>query len=103
MHDTPHNNIANPARERLTWIVELMSRYAHEKDQSHDSARLAAAIVNHLHALVAETPEHSPLADAASHWLDAWEPILSHHLARARVSTSTTPSLLDLVRRTRCA
>ena len=33
----------NTVRERLTWIVELMSRYAHEKDHSHDSARLAAA------------------------------------------------------------
>lgn len=102
---TPPDTVSTTAaRERLTWIVELMSRYAREKQQSHDSARLAAAIVNHLKALAAAVPDGSPLAQAASHWLDAWEPILDGHLARSgATTTAATPSLLDLVQRARYA
>lgn len=92
------------AHDRLTWIIELMSRYAREKDHSHDSARLAAAIVNHLKALVAAVPDDTPLAEAVSLWLHIWEPILDRHLVRSSCDGGTaTPSLLELVRRARYA
>lgn len=91
------------SRDRLTWIVELMSRYAHEKCNSHDSARLAAAIVSHLKSFAADLPDGSQLADTASHWLDAWEPILDRHVAAQRVTASAAPSLTTLVFRARYA
>lgn len=90
-------------RDRLTWIVELMSRYAHEKCNSHDSARLAAAIVSHLKSFAADMPDGSQLADTALHWLDAWEPILDRHVAAQRVTAAAAPSLITLVRRARYA
>lgn len=89
--------------DRLTWIVELMSRYAHEKDNSHDSARLAAAIVAHLKSFVTDLPDDSQLAATVSHWLDAWEPILERHVAAQHVNAAATPSLATLVFRARYA
>jgi len=96
---------ATAARERLTWIVELMSRYAHEKCNSHDSARLAAAIVTHLNSFASDVPEGSQLADTVAHWLEAWEPILDRHVAEQRTSadSNTHDSLAELVMRARYA
>lgn len=104
MATDPETNAPMTAmRDRLTWIVELMSRYAHEKCNSHDSARLAAAIVAHLKSFASDLPDGSQLADTVSHWLDAWEPILDRHVAAQRVSASATPSLATLVFRARYA
>ena len=96
---------ATAARERLTWIVELMSRYAHEKCNSHDSARLAAAIVTHLKSFASDVPEGSQLADTVTHWLEAWEPIPDCHAAeqRANADSNTHGSLAALVMRARHA
>ena len=90
-------------RDRLTWIVELMGRYAAEKCESHDSARLAAAIVTHLKSFAIEQPANSQLADTASHWLDTWEPILERHVAAQRSAAPVTSSLYNLVTRARYA
>lgn len=75
---------AYSAPDRLTWIVELMSRYASEKADSHDCPRLAAAIVTHLKAFLADLPEHGQLANTVSHWLDTWEPLMERHVASLR-------------------
>ncbi len=91
------------ARDRLTWIIELMSRYATEKSDSHDSARLAAAIVAHLKSLSSELPSRGQLSETVSHWLDAWEPILERHIATQRPSTAASVSLTQLVMRARYA
>ncbi len=91
------------APDRLTWIVELMSRYAREKYESHDSARLAAAIVSHLKSLAADHAIAGALAETVSHWLDTWEPILEHHVATQRPDSGASPSLYTLVARARYA
>lgn len=91
------------ARDRLTWIVELMSRYAAEKCDSHDSARLAAAIVAHLKSLATDLPAGGQLTDTVSHWLDIWEPLLERHVAAQRPAPSATTSLYQLVMRARYA
>lgn len=70
--------------DRLTWIVELMSRYAAEKAESHECLRLAAAIVTHLKAFLVDLPTHGQLADTVSHWLDTWEPLMERHAACSR-------------------
>lgn len=91
------------ARDRLTWIVELMSRYAAEKCDSHDSARLSAAIVAHLKSLATDLPAGGQLTDTVSHWLDIWEPLLERHVAAQRPAPGATTSLYQLVRRARYA
>ena len=91
------------APDRLTWIVELMSRYAKEKCESHDSARLAAAIVAHLKSFADDCSVVGQLAETVSHWLDTWEPILERHIATQRPSAEATPSLYKLVLRARYA
>ena len=96
------------ARERLTWIVELMSRFALEKCDGHDSARLAAAIVAHLKSLASDLAENSQLADTVAHWIDTWEPIMERHLATQRVIAPPAPpenlvSLTALIQRARFA
>jgi hypothetical protein len=101
--DTVTTAPTTATRDRLTWIVELMSRYAHEKCHSHDSARLAAAIVAHLKSFASDLPEGSQLADTVLHWLDAWEPILERHVAAQRANATVTPSLATLVLRARYA
>ena len=89
------------AANRLTWIIELMSRFACEKLTHHDSPRLAAVIVTHLNALEAETLPGSQLSETVSHWLDTWEPILERQLALQGRSTSWPTSLQQLVTRAR--
>lgn len=105
--------IANPSRSnshprsptapvdptRLTWLLELMGRFARERADDHDSARLAAAIVIHLRALEAETPAESALATTVEHWLELWESVLERALARH--ASVPAGSLFDLVRRAR--
>lgn len=107
---TPINRPAHPAdtaghgaRDRLTWIIELMSRFATEKIEHHDSPRLAAAIVTHLNALAAETAQGSQLSETVSHWLDTWEPILERQLALQGRSNPWPASLQQLVMRARFA
>jgi hypothetical protein len=81
-NDSPED--VTPA-ERLSWLVELMSRYAREFMQSndgHESPRLAAAIVAHLKSLSNDLPASGRLADANEHWLEMWDSILSLHLRR---------------------
>ena len=91
------------ARDRLTWIVELMSRFATEKLDHHDSPRLAAVIVTHLNALAAETTPGSQLSETVSHWLDTWEPILERQLTLQGRSNPWPASLQQLVLRARFA
>ena len=97
------NAATNQARDRLTWIIELMSRYATEKSDSHDSARLAAAIVAHLKSLSCELPSGGQLSDTVSHWLDAWEPLLERHIATQRPTAAASVALTQLVMRARYA
>jgi hypothetical protein len=105
------NPIAAPAQsatsptapDRLTWIVELTSRYAREKCESHDSARLAAAIVSHLKSFADDGSIGNQLAETVSHWLDTWEPILERHVGTQRPDADTSPSLYKLVARARYA
>ena len=91
------------ARDRLTWIVELMSRFATERLDHHDSPRLAAVIVTHLNALAAETAQGSQLSETVCHWLDTWEPILERQLTLQGRSNSWPASLQQLVARARFA
>lgn len=96
------------APDRLTWIVELMSRYAGEKADSHECPRLAAAIVTHLKAFLVDLPTHGQLADTVSHWLDTWEPLMERHLASQRAGSrhslaDATSALSALVTRARYA
>lgn len=93
---------------RLTWIVELMSRYATEKADSHDCPRLSAAIVSHLKALLDELPTQGQLADTVSHWLDTWEPLMERHVTAPRTvgippAMDASTSLSALVTRARYA
>jgi hypothetical protein len=99
----PPEAAAQSARERMTWIIELMSRFATEKLEHHDSARLAAVIVTHLNALAAETPQRTQLSETVSHWLDTWEPILERQLALQGRSNPWPVSLRQLVMRARFA
>ena len=99
---------AYSAPDRLMWIVELMSRYAAEKVDSHECARLAAAIVTHLKAFLVDLPTDGQLADTVSHWLDTWEPLLERHVASVRTSArhplaDATSALSALVNRARYA
>ncbi len=91
------------APDRLIWIVELMSRYSKEKCESHDSARLAAAIVAHLNSFADDGSVAGQLAETVSHWLDTWEPILERDVARQCSMAGVTPSLGKLVMRARYA
>ena len=94
------------APDRLTWIVELMSRYAKEKCESLDSARLAAAIVAHLKSFAEDRSVAGQLAETVSHWLDTWEPILEHHVSSQRAASDqsqSSSSLNKLVLRARYA
>lgn len=94
----------NPSTtDRLTWIVELMSRYASEKCHSHDSVRLAAAIVSHLNSLSNAQTIAPALSDAVSHWLEVWDPILERDLCVQQRSPETSAALYPLVRRARFA
>jgi hypothetical protein len=89
--------------ERLAWLVELMSRYAREFADSHDShesPRLAAAIVAHLRTLTNDLPKSGRMADAAEHWIDMWDAILSLHLRKGE-RVAANPSLRSLVDRAR--
>ena len=98
---TSTETVSHSACDRLTWIVELMSRFASEKLDHHDSPRLAAVIVTHLNALAAETIPGSQLSETVSHWLDTWEPILEQQLSRQGRSASWPASLQPLVTRAR--
>ncbi len=84
--------------ERLSWLVELMSRYAREFAQSndgHESPRLAAAIVSHLKSLADDLPVSGRLTDANEHWLEMWDGILSLHLRHDREPNVALRALLD--------
>lgn len=104
-----HANLAAySVPDRLTWIVELMSRYAAEKADSHECPRLAAAIVTHLKAFLVGLPTHGQLADTVSHWLDTWEPLMERHVASQRAAAphplvEPTSALSALVTRARYA
>jgi len=89
--------------DRLTWIVELMSRYAKEKCESHDSARLAAAIVAHLKSFADDRSVAGQLAETVSHWLDTWEPILDRLVSAERATPDQSSSLYKLLLRARYA
>lgn len=99
---------AYSAPDRLMWIVELMSRYAAEKADSHECPRLAAAIVTHLKIFLVDLPTHGQFADTVSHWLDTWEPLMERHVASVRgaarhPSADATSALSALVTRARYA
>lgn len=86
--------------ERMQWIIELMSRYAHERAGEHESARLAAAIVSHLKSIARDAFEGSRLAETANHWLETWEPILDRNIKSQSAGSAAVPLEL-LVRRAR--
>ncbi len=98
----PHRGSSRPLTAdptRLTWLLELMGRFARERLDDHDSARLAAAIVIHLRALNAETSDESAIAPTIEHWLELWEGVLERTLARHAPVPGA--SLFDLVQRAR--
>jgi hypothetical protein len=87
--------------ERMSWLVELMSRYAREFAQSsdgHESPRIAAAIVAHLRSLSRDLPNTGRLTEATEHWTEMWESILSQHLRKGD-ETIGNPSLRSLIKR----
>jgi hypothetical protein len=87
--------------ERLSWLVELMSRYAREFMQSsdgHESPRLAAAIVFHLKSLGNELPASGRLTDASEHWFEMWDGILSRHLRCDCERNASLQALIDRAR-----
>ena len=93
--DTASSDVAiDPTR--LTWLLELTGRFARERLDDHDSARLAAAIVIHLRALDAETPSGSATAATIEHWLELWEGVLERALERHCPAPGA--SLFELVR-----
>ncbi|MGL4230606.1 MAG: hypothetical protein ACRDAM_01580 [Casimicrobium sp.] len=97
-NDSPDD--VTPA-ERLSWLVELMSRYAREFMQSsdqHESPRLAAAIVSHLKSLANDLPASGRLTDANEHWLEMWDEILSRHLRHDREPSSPLRALIERAR-----
>ncbi len=97
-NDSPDD--VTPA-ERLSWLVELMSRYAREFMQSndgHESPRLAAAIVSHLKSLSNDLPTSGRLTDANEHWLEMWDGILSLHLRVDREPNLPLRALIDRAR-----
>jgi hypothetical protein len=99
-NDSPDD--VSPA-ERLSWLVELMSRYAREFAQSHDShesPRLAAAIVAHVRSLIDDLPNDVRLSDAAEHWIDIWDGILASHLGHVD-APHRSASLASLIERAR--
>jgi hypothetical protein len=97
-NDSPDD--VSPA-ERLSWLVELMSRYAREFMQSndgHESPRLAAAIVAHLKSLANDLPSSGRLADANEHWLEMWDSILSLHLRHDQAPNLPLRALVERAR-----
>jgi hypothetical protein len=97
-NDSPDD--VTPA-ERLSWLVELMSRYAREFMQSndgHESPRLAAAIVSHLKSLSNDLPASGRLTDANEHWLEMWDGILSLHLRSDREPNLPLRALIERAR-----
>jgi hypothetical protein len=97
-NDSPDD--VTPA-ERLSWLVELMSRYAREFAQSsdgHESPRLAAAIVTHLKSLSNDLPASGRLTEANEHWLEMWDSILSLHLHRDREPSFPLRALIERAR-----
>ncbi|MCS6996544.1 MAG: hypothetical protein NZ533_06245 [Casimicrobiaceae bacterium] len=87
--------------ERLTWIVELMARFAREKVHAHDCPRLAAAILLHLKALGHELPNDSALSRTLEHWQEIWEDVLERSLRQQ--DAPSPPALAELVRRAHAA
>jgi hypothetical protein len=87
-----------PMPERLVWIIELMSRYAREFANSHESPRLAAAILAHLKSLSNELPSSDRLSETIEHWIDVWEPILNQHI---KPGTTIPQPLRALIERAR--
>jgi hypothetical protein len=88
-------------QERLSWLIELMSRYAREFVQSsdgHESLRLAAAILAHLKSLANDLPAAGRLTEATEHWIEMWDAILSLNLPAREI---TQQSLCSLVQRAR--
>lgn len=99
---------AYSAPDRLKWIVEPKSRYAAEKADSHACPRLAAALVTHLKAFLADLPTHDQLADTVSHGLDTWEPLMERHVSSLGAGArhplvDATSALAALVMRARYA
>jgi hypothetical protein len=87
-----------PMPQRLIWLIELMSRYAREFAQSHESPRLAAAILSHLKSLANELPATDRLAETTEHWIDVWEPILDQHIKPGAAMPQPLRTLIDRAR-----
>lgn len=87
-----------PLPERLAWLIELMSRYAREFSDSHESPRLAAAILSHLKSLANELPPTARLAETTEHWIDVWAPILDQHIKPGVVLQQPLRTLIDRAR-----
>jgi hypothetical protein len=97
-HLSAANDSFAPIPERLIWLVELMSRYAREYSQSHESPRLAAAILAHLKALANELPTSQRLSETTEHWIDVWEPILDQHIKPGSPMPQPLRALIDRAR-----
>jgi hypothetical protein len=89
--------------QRMQWIIELMSRYAQQRSNDHESARLSAAIVSHLKTIARDAIVGSQFADTVSHWLETWEPIMEWNLMRQQAMADANQSLRSLISRARFA
>ena len=92
---TPTDLAVAPTVQRLTWLTELMGRFAAEQSDGHDSTRLAAAILIHLRSLRSELLDGQGLASTAEHWIDNWEKVLERAASRKplRDSASASPAV----------
>jgi hypothetical protein len=87
-----------PLPERLAWLIELMTRYAREFSESHESPRLAAAILTHLKSLANELPTRSRLAETTEHWIEVWGPILDQHVRPGATLAQPLRGLIEKAR-----
>lgn len=102
---TPTELAVAPTVQRLTWLAELMGRFASEQVEGYDSTRLAAAILIHLRSLRAELLDGQGLASTAEQWIDSWEKVLDRATSRkpmqSALSGTPPPSLHLLIRQAR--
>ncbi len=90
-----------PIVQRLSWLTELMGRYAGERLETGDCTRLAAAIVIHLRALHEDLDGSPGLAASVEHWLERWERILDRAIRQtsAQDRSATLGELVAQARR----
>jgi hypothetical protein len=81
--------------DRLFGLVELMSQHAAARLDGYESARITAAIVGHLRALVDAMPNAPQVRNDAEVWLDHWETIAQQQ--RGLQAVAARQSLFSLL------